>query len=153
MQNISEAWQLISNAEFVELGFVDDKGMPNIRKVFIQREYRSLDRHFISTNTSSYHVSQLANNSSACLYYNDEKAFQGLCLYGRVILHYEREYRQYFWHEGDEIYYPRGVEDDDYCILEFRAEYGEYYGNMGKQQLTAEEICGNSLGIAAFPYN
>ncbi len=60
MTDLTNVWKLISNAEFVELGFIDDNGMPNIRKVYIQREYRSLDRHFISTNTSSFHIEQLA---------------------------------------------------------------------------------------------
>ncbi len=153
MFNLTDVWSLISSAEFVELGFVDERGMPNIRKVFIQREYRSMDRHFVSTNTSSFHVKQLARDNRACLYYNDEKAFKGLCLYGTVVIHYEREYKAFFWHDGDEKYYPNGIDDEDYCILEFRAQRGEYYGGMGKHSLTAEELNGSSLGIESFPYD
>ncbi len=155
MSDLTNVWKLIENAQFVELGFVDESGMPNIRKVFIQREYRSLDRHFISTNTSSFHIRELAKNNRACLYYSADKAFEGLCLYGTVILHYEREYKEYFWHDGDERYYPNGIDDSDYCILEFRAEYGAYYNNMKKPKITLEDINVNTvtLGIEPFPYN
>ncbi len=112
-------------------------------------------RHFISTNTSSFHIKQLAKNNKACLYYSADKAFEGLCLYGKAILHYEKEYKEYFWHNGDERYYPNGIDDDDYCILEFQAEYGEYYNNMKKPRITLEDITENTLAldIAPFPYN
>lgn len=152
MINIEKLWKLVKNAEFVEIGFVSEGGTPNIRKTFIQREYRSLDRHFISTNTSSFHVGQLAKNSRACLYYSNEKAFEAVCFYGEAVIHHEREYKEFFWHSGDERYYPKGIDDEDYCIIEFRAEYGEYYHNGEKHSVTADEIKNSGLKAEPFPY-
>ncbi len=86
-----------------------------------------------------------------CLYYSDSETFEGLCFYGDMKVHFEREYKQFFWHEGDEKYYPNGIEDVDYCILEFCAESGQYYGNMGKCKIEKQEIYGNTLGIPEFP--
>ncbi len=137
---MEKAWELIQRSSFVEIGFVDENNMPNIRKTFIQQEYKSIKSHFISTNTSSYHVQQFLKNPKACLYYSDNETFEGLCFYGTVKVHFEREYKQYFWHDGDEKYYPNGIADEDYCILEFCAETAQYYGNMGKHSISSEEI-------------
>jgi len=31
------------------------------------------------------------------------------------------------WRPGDEMYYPKGVTDSDYCVLRFTAQQGRYY--------------------------
>lgn len=36
-------------------------------------------------------------------------------------------HREHFWREGDEMYYPNGVTDEDYCILKFTAIKGRYF--------------------------
>ncbi len=144
-------WDLIKRSEFVDLGFVDTKGMPNIRKVFTLWQYKSLSRHFMSTNTSSRHVQELLMNNKACLYYSDSETFEGLCLYGTVKVHFEREYKQFFWNDGDEKYYPNGVDDEDYCILEFIPEAGQYYGEMAKYELSSQDMDDKAQGISEFP--
>ena len=55
-------------------------------------------------------------------------------------MHFEKEYRQLLWNEGDEKYYPKGVEDPDYCILEIVADSGRYYRFDGKGNLSHDEI-------------
>lgn len=147
------AWGLVKRSAFCDLGFIDENGMPNIRKVFNIWQYRSLSKHFISTNTSSEKVKSLLKNNTACLYYSDSDHFEGLCLYGKVIVHFENEYKRFFWNAGDEKYYPSGYEDADYCILEFRAEYGQYYGNGQKEKLVISQIDEAALGILPFVLN
>ena len=34
------------------------------------------------------------------------------------------------WNDGDELYYPKGVTDPDYCVLKFTAQDGRYYSNL-----------------------
>lgn len=34
------------------------------------------------------------------------------------------------WREGDELYYPLGVSDPDYCVLKFTALDGRYYHQL-----------------------
>lgn len=148
---IVDAWELVKRSEFVDLGFIGYDGMPNIRKVFNLWQYKSMNRHFISTNTSSYHVRALLKNNNVCLYYSDNRTFQGLCLYGKAIVHFEKEYKQFFWNNGDEKYYPQGIEDEDYCIIEFLAEHGWYYGNMGKYEISNKDINEISKKIETFP--
>ena len=38
--------------------------------------------------------------------------------------------KEMIWREGDEMYYPKGVTDSDYCVLRFTAHNGRYYSNF-----------------------
>ena len=134
-----ELMNLINRSLFATIGYSDECGRPNVRRVFCVW-HKGLGRHLISTNTSSAHVRSLIRNGKACLYFSDDSAFEGLCLFGHFEVHFERKYRELLWNEGDEKYYPHGVEDEDYCILEFIAESGRYYLYDGKGDLSLPEI-------------
>lgn len=134
-----EIMNLVNRSLFASIGYTDEAGRHNIRRVFCVW-HKGLGRHLISTNTSSAHVQSLQKNGNACLYFFDDSAFEGLCLFGTVAVHFEKEYRELLWNEGDEKYYPKGVEDEDYCILEFIAESGRFYRFDGKGSLQRSEI-------------
>lgn len=38
--------------------------------------------------------------------------------------------KEKIWHNGDELYYPKGVTDSDYCVLKFTTQKGRYYSNF-----------------------
>ena len=135
----NEIMNLVNRSLFATIGYTDELGRQNVRRVFCVW-HKGLGRHLISTNTSSAHVRSLQKNGNACLYFSDDSAFEGLCLYGHFVAHFERKYRELLWNEGDEKYYPKGVEDADYCILEFIAEGGRFYRYDGKGDLSASEI-------------
>lgn len=40
------------------------------------------------------------------------------------------EAKERIWMDGDNMYYPKGVTDPDYCVLKFTAEKGRYYSNF-----------------------
>lgn len=136
---LQEIDQMIKESEFATLGFLDEDGNPSIRRVFCTW-HKGLGGHLISTNTSSLHTQALMKNHRACLYFDDSKSFQGVCLTGTAVLHFDHEYRALLWHEQDVMYYPKGVDDEDYCVLEFRAERGRYYkyGDIGN--ISADEL-------------
>ncbi|MCM1117938.1 MAG: pyridoxamine 5'-phosphate oxidase family protein [bacterium] len=136
---LEEINDLVKKAGSAGLGFLDGEGNPSIRQVF-STWHKGLGVHYISTNTSSMHVQALLKNDRACLYFVDCTAFEGVCLAGKVTVHFEREYRELLWNEGDERYYPGGVEDEDYCVLEFRADHGRYYRYDGKGDIPREEL-------------
>ena len=144
---IDEIMNLINRSLFAEIGYTDETGRQNIRKVFCVW-HKGLGRHLISTNTSSAHVQSLQRNGNACLYFSDDSSFEGLCLYGTAIAHFEKEYRELLWNDVDENYYPKGVEDEDYCIMEFAAESGRYYRFDGKGDLSRSEIAAYDEGRA-----
>ena len=102
--------------------------------------HKGIGSHLISTNTSSAHVKSLVNNGNSCLYFSDDSTFEGICLFGNCKVHFDREYKELLWNDGDEKYYPKGIDDEDYCVVEFIAESARYYRYDGKGDLTRGEI-------------
>lgn len=135
----SEIMDLVNRSLFAVIGYTDAADWQNVRKVFCVW-HKGLGRHLISTNTSSSHVQSLRKDGNSCLYFSDDSTFEGLCLFGRTVIHHERMFRELLWNDGDEKYYPNGIDDEDYCILEFVAESGRYYRFDGKGDLSAAEI-------------
>ena len=62
-----EMMNLINRSLFAMIGYTDEEGRQNVRRVFCVW-HRGLGRHLISTNTSSSHVQSLKKNGNACLY-------------------------------------------------------------------------------------
>ena len=118
--------RLIINSMFANIAFIDSGGNPEIRKVFCTW-HKGLGTHLISTNTSSMHVQAFLKKPSASLYFDNSETFEGICFTGKATVHFDKAFKTMCWKEGDEQYYPKGVEDEDYCILEFQANQGRYY--------------------------
>ena len=59
-----EMMNLIDRSLFATIGYTDENGRQNVRKVFCVW-HKGLGRHLISTNTSSSHVQSLLKNSEA----------------------------------------------------------------------------------------
>ena len=140
-----EIMDLIDRSLFAEIGYTDEEGRQNIRKTFCVW-HKGLGGHLISTNTSSSHIKDLLKKDNVCIYFSDNAAFEGICLFGKAVIHFDREYKELLWNEGDEKYYPGGIDDEDYCILEIKAQTGRYYRYDGKGDLTCEEICAYDAG-------
>ncbi len=136
---LEELYDLVGRSLFAELAYLDETGFPTVRRVFCTW-HQGLGTHLISTNTSSRHVAALRRDGRASLYFADSQRFEGLCLAGEVQVCTDRARRELLWHEGDEKYYPQGVEDQDYCVLEFRARTGRFYRFDGIGDLTGEDL-------------
>ena len=134
-----EIMNLINRSLFATIGYTDEHGRQNVRRVFCVW-HKGIGRHLISTNTSSSHVQSLMKNPNVCLYFSDDSTFEGICLYGKAVIHQEHEYKQLLWNEGDEKYYPKGIDDEDYCILEIIADSARYYRFDGKGELSKPQI-------------
>ena len=145
MMTNDELFALVNRSLFAVLGYTDTEGRPNVRKVFCVW-HKGLGRHLISTNTSSSHVQSLLQNGSACMYFSDDRTFEGLCLYGHAEVHFDRTYKALLWNDGDEKYYPKGIEDEDYCVIEFAADAGRFYRFDGKGDLTGSGIAEYDAG-------
>jgi general stress protein 26 len=134
-----EIRSLIDRSLFASLGYTDENGRQNIRRVFCVW-HKGLGTHFISTNTSSSHVQSLMKNGNACLYFSDDDSFEAVCLYGKAEISRDRKHKELLWNEGDEKYYPKGIDDEDYSVIVFTADSGRYYRSDGKADLTSDEI-------------
>ncbi|MBR2578496.1 MAG: pyridoxamine 5'-phosphate oxidase family protein [Erysipelotrichaceae bacterium] len=134
-----EIMELIDRSLFASIGYNDDEGKANIRRVFCVW-HKGIGRHLISTNTGSSHVQSLLRNDDMCLYFSDDETFEGVCLYGKAVPHFDRKHKELLWNEGDEKYYPKGIDDEDYCVLEFIAESARFYRYDGKGVLSKAEM-------------
>ena len=143
----TELQSLIDRSLFADLGYIGADGRPAIRRVFCVW-HRGMGAHLISTNTSSGHVKLLSERPDACLYFADSESFEGVCLTGRAVPTRDRALRELLWNDGDEKYYPLGVDDPDYCVIEFTAERAEYYRYDGKGALDAAQLDATARGCA-----
>ena len=50
----------------------------------------------------------------------------------------DSESKEMIWRDGDELYYPGGVADQDYCVLKFTAQSGRYYSNFKSEDFIIE---------------
>ena len=129
---------LIHASTFADLGFLDE-GRPSVRRVFCTW-HKGIGGHLISTNTSSRHVKALLADGRACLYFANSETFEGVCLTGTAKVRFDRAFKALMWHPQDVMYYPKGVDDEDYCVLEFTADSARFYRFDGKGELSREEI-------------
>ena len=148
---LKEIDRLVKESGFASLGFMDEDGNPSIRRVF-STWHKGLGGHLISTNTSSQHVQALLKDNRACLYFDDCRTFEGVCFTGTATAHFDHEHRAMIWNEGDEKYYSKGVDDEDYCVLEFRADHGRYYRYDGKGDISARELAEYDAGTEFVNY-
>lgn len=136
---LEELYDLVGRSLFADLAYLDEGGTPTVRRVFCTW-HKGLGTHLISTNTSSRHVGALLKDSRASLYFADGETFEGLCLAGTAQVCTDPAHKELLWHDGDEKYYPLGVTDPDYCVIEFRAEKGRYYRFDGIGDFTRQEL-------------
>lgn len=118
--------QLIDKCSTVFLGTNGEQGYPNI-KAMLKMESEGIKTIWLSTNTSSKRIAQLSRNPKACVYIVDLEKRIGLMLIGHIDIKDDIESRQRIWREGFEKYYSKGVTDEDYRVLKFTSEHGNYY--------------------------
>lgn len=109
------------------VGSVDDGGFPQMKAMLAPRGREGLRVFRFSTNASSMRVAQFRRNGAACLYFCDPRTFRGLLLTGTMEVLEDAASRRLVWREGDERYYPGGVDGPDCCALRFTARTGRYY--------------------------
>jgi general stress protein 26 len=126
---VSRSLELVNASKTCLLGTNGADGFPNI-KAMLNLKHEGLKHVWFSTNTSSKRVQQLKKDKRACVYYVDEKNFQGLMLVGTMDILQDDKSRKMLWTEGAEVYYPRGVSDPDYTVLRFTALWGNYYHGL-----------------------
>jgi len=138
-QILTEIRSLIDGAATVYVASIDDEGVPNVKAMFpCPRDGYGV--HYFSTNVSSRRCTQFMANPTASLYFCDPQQINGLLLRGAMEVLTDPETKARFWNEGDELYYPGGVTDPDYCIYRFTARDGRYYHGFQSVDFEIEEL-------------
>ncbi len=129
---------LISKQKTAYISSIDEYGYPNTKAMLPARKTVGIKEFYFTTNLSSMRVEQYRKNPKACLYYADTRFFRGVMLKGTMEVLTDEDIKHECWHIGDEIYYSKGKDDPDYCILKFTAELGRYYANFKKENFVVE---------------
>ena len=121
---------LIDKATVSIISSIDEDGFPNSKAMLPPRKREGIKHIFFTTNTSSLRARQYLSNPKACVYFFDKRFFKGVMLRGTMEVLHDSESKEAIWKHGDEMYYPKGITDPDYCVLRFTAQSGRYYSNF-----------------------
>jgi len=142
--------ELMETADVLYFTTVDKSGLPHTRAMFNLRNtkyFPSLSKLFknhqndllvyLSTNTSSSKIEQIKQNPNICIYYCRAvpKDFRGVMLSGKIEIVTDQKVKEDLWHDGWELYYPKGVEDEDFTVLRLLPKYVEIYYKLQKYTL------------------
>ena len=117
---------------------VDDAGFPNTKAMLPPRKREGIKHFWFTTNTSSMRVGQYKTNAKASIYFFDKRFYRGVMLKGIMEVLDDKKSKAMIWRNGDEIYYSKGVEDPDYCVLQFTAQGGRYYSDFKSENFEIE---------------
>ncbi|MDE6585357.1 MAG: pyridoxamine 5'-phosphate oxidase family protein [Clostridia bacterium] len=121
------------------LSYIDEDGFPQIRAMLSPRERDGVKVFYLSTNTSSKKIGCFLKNPKASLYFVDQRFYNAVCLSGTVEVLQDEDTKKRIWRLGDKMYYSKGVNDPDYCVLKFTAEKGRRYSNFKNEDFLMEE--------------
>ena len=121
---------LIEKSSLTQICYIDDDSFPITKAMLKPREREGIKVFWFSTNTSSNKVKSFRKNPKASIYFVDRRFFRGVSLAGTVEILETQEAKERIWQQGDDMYYPQGVDDPDYCVLRFTAQKGRYYSNF-----------------------
>lgn len=122
--------KLIDNVTVSFISSIDDSGFPNTKAMLPPRKRDGIRHFYFTTNTSSMRVAQYSQNSKASIYFYDGRSFKGVMFRGTMEVLHDPVSKEMIWRTGDEMYYPKGVTDPDYCVLKFSAVSGRFYSNF-----------------------
>lgn len=137
-----EIIELRENAQVAYVGSVNEDGFPQIKGMLVI-EHDSVKTHYFSTNTSSKRVGQFRNCPKASVYYVDDtkNKYKGALFTGYIEVCTDRKTKELLWRDGFEIYYPKGIDDEDYCVYKFTAETVNYYHGLSNSTFSIDELC------------
>jgi len=121
---------MIDNQGVSFIASVDGDGFPNLKAMLPPRKREGIREFWFTTNTSSMRVAQYRENPRAAIYFYDKRFFRGVQLIGTMAVLTDAETKEEIWRDSDDMYYPEGVADPDYCVLKFTAKKGRYYSKF-----------------------
>ena len=133
---LKEIRALRENSKVAYVASINAQGYPQVKAMLVM-EKDCITTQYYSTNTSSQRVTQFLAQPKASVYFCDEANFMGALFTGTMEVLTDHASKAALWREGCEIYYPKGVDDEDYCVLRFTAETVNYYHGLHNETIPA----------------
>ena len=130
---------LRENSPIAYVCSINEEGYPQVKGMLVL-EFDSVEVQYFSTNTSSRRVGQFRKNPKASVYYCNEVDYKGALFTGTIEVCTDRKSRELLWRDGCEIYYPKGIDDEDYCVLKFTADTVNYYHGLQNTTIKMEDF-------------
>ncbi len=134
---------IIESAPIVYLSTIDAKGFPSTRAMLNLRNKKQYPHLipmyeveenqltvYLTTNTSSTKIKEIAINNKANLYFCNPENFKGTMLQGRIEIVTDRDFKHKAWMKEWEMYYPEGVDSQDFSMLKFIPNNLKSYTNF-----------------------
>ena len=121
----------------------DDKNHPQTRAMLNLKNasmypglvdfFKGYDDYLVifTTNTSSVKVAQIRNNPWVSVYYANAHEFKGLMLGGKMTIVTDQKIKDSLWQDNWTMYYPGGMTDTDYTVLELKPKLLKVYHQLG----------------------
>ena len=116
------------------IGSIDTDGFPNMKAMLPPRKRNGIKEFFFTTNTSSLRVAQFNENKKSCIYFFDSRNFIGIMIVGTMEVLQDETSKKEIWKTGDDLYYPLGIIDPDYCVLKFSGFKIRTYHDFKKEE-------------------
>lgn len=131
MKTSDQIFDFIGRQKVAFIASVDDDGFPNMKAMLMPRKIDGNCLYF-STNTSSMRVEQYRKNEKASVYFFNKGRFryEGVMLIGTMEVLEDPQIKEEIWQTGDTMFYRKGINDPDYCVLKFTASKGRHYCNL-----------------------
>ena len=135
----SEIRKLRENSTVAYIASINEGAFPQIKCMLVV-EHDSMRVQYFSTNMSSKRARQFLKNPKASVYYCDEAQFKAALFTGTMEVCTDHDTKVFLWREGFEMYYPKGVGDEDYCVLKFTVDTVNYYHGFSNTTFSIEEL-------------
>ena len=113
-------------------------GIPTGKALSMPRKMDPNGIFWFSTVNHSEKVDGCRQYPKASLYFYDPNQFIGVSLSGSVEVIDTPEQKRVFWQDGDDMFYPNGIDGDDYVILKFTTQTGKLYAQIQHFYFTAD---------------
>ncbi len=113
---LQKAIELLNNSNLVSLASINENGFPVVC-VITRLQNEGLDKIYFATRTSSKKADNFKANPKASIsYYNQD---DGVTLIGKINIIETAEIKKSLWQDWLTNHFPGGVDDPEYCVLEF----------------------------------
>lgn len=120
----------IQTSKICMVSYISTEDYPTTKALLMPRKTEPQGIYWFSTVNHSTKVDGYRRNAKASVYFIDQDRFIGVSLSGTMEVIDDPEIKRSFWIHGDELFYPNGIDSDDYVILKFTAETGRLYAQI-----------------------